>query len=162
VLFRSLAYLLPTPLRRETIPLATVLREVETLVLPTARKRRISLTRTDPDLSVHLPDGPGPLREALLQVAVAALAEIASGGVLALAGGAPEGGIVIRIEGKPPASGLDAPGPLGDPHLQIAAALIGSAGGSLRRMATSVSTEPCIAFEIEFPTSRNPPNSEPT
>jgi signal transduction histidine kinase len=76
-----LAYLLPTPLRRETIPLATVLREIETLVLPTARKRRISLTRIDPDDLVHLPGGPGPLREALLQVAVAALAEVASGGV---------------------------------------------------------------------------------
>lgn len=163
-----LAYLLPTPLRRETISVATVLREIETLVLPTARKRRISLSRIDPlasihsDDFVHLPGGPGPLREALLQVAVAALARVASGGALRLSGEAPDGRVLVRIEGDPLAPDVEPPGPLADPNLQVAAAIIEAARGNLRKIATSVSTEPRIAFEIEFPASRNPPNSEQT
>lgn len=155
------AYLLPTPLRRETIPLSTVLREIETLILPTARKRRIAISRLDPDDLVHLPGGPGPLREALLQVAVAALAEIASGGLLRLSGGAPAGGVRVTIEGEPQAPAIEPPGPLSDPNLQIAAAIVEASGGKLRRMATSVSNEPRVAFEVQFPPSRNPPNSEP-
>lgn len=148
------AFLLPTPLRRETLSLATVLREIETLVLPTARKRQIAVRRDEIDDSLHLPGGTGALREALLQVAVATLSQLASQGSLTLGGEGLPSGILVRLHGAPPASPADPTFPAG-PDLAVAAAIIESGGGRLRKIDNSVSAEPCVAYEIEFPDSRN-------
>jgi len=149
------AFLLPAPSRRETLSLATVLHEIEILVLPTARKRQIAVRRDQPDDSLHLPGGTGALREALLQVAVATLSQVASQGSLTLGGEGRPSGVLIRMQGAPPASHPDLAFPAGS-DLAVAAAIIESGGGRLRKIDTSVSAEPCVAYEIEFPDSRNP------
>jgi hypothetical protein len=149
-----LAVLLPTPLRRESLSLATVLQEIESLVQPTARKRQIVLRRDELDDSIHLSGGTGALREALLQVAVATLGQIASQGSLTLGGERLPAGIVVRMHGIPPAPQPDPILPAGL-DLGVAAAIIESAGGRLRKIDVSVSAEPCVAYEIEFPDSRN-------
>jgi hypothetical protein len=69
---------------------------------------------------------------------------------------------LIKIDGDPLAPSIEPPGPLAEPNLQIAATIIEVAGGTLRKIATSVSTEPRIAFEVEFPASRNPLTVEQT
>ncbi len=142
-------YLQPESRPREALELAAALREIESLVVPTARKRQIRIQREEAP-TAPLPGSPAHLRQALLQVALHALERSAAQGHLTLSGERTETGLRIRFQ-IVPAAGSD-PGAEG---LAVARALLDAEGASLHQIDDSVSPEPSSVYEVEFVVSRN-------
>jgi len=154
-----LAYLRPPALRQEPLSLALALRELETVLVPTARKRQIAV-RCEEAGEDAFPGEAVPVRQALLQVGALALARVAPQGRLALSGGRHAGGVRVRIAGGPALAGPTL-APEGDDPLAAAHALVTAAGGALREIDDSASNEPGATYEVEFPVSGNAPAANP-
>jgi hypothetical protein len=135
---------------------AQILQQVAAMLVPTASKRRIAVRVDEPDEDAAMPGGTG-VRDALLQLGLAALDGLETGGDLVLEAEAEAetettgGLLLVRIAGGPTQGAEGA----GEPDVAIARMLVEAAGGRLRRIDDSLSTEPAVGYEIEFPESRN-------
>jgi len=147
------SYLRPAGQRQEGLSLAAALDELETVLVPTARKRQIQVDCEAPE-TASLPGDAAAARQALLQVATLALAEVAPQGRLSLTGEVGRNGLRIRIEGAPCIPGASGAGETA-PALDLARDLLEPVGGIVRHIANSVSNEPTLAYEVEFPESWN-------
>lgn len=137
--------------RHEALTLPQVLHEIETVLVPTARKRQIRVRREIGEEALILTGDGARWRQALLHVATLALGRIAAGGELTLA--TREG--LLEIRAAPLHS--DPKDPTGSAgRLALARHLLEAEGGSLRQIDGSVSNEPGTIYAVEFSVSRNP------
>lgn len=165
-----LSFISPRSDRNETLDLAELIEELAALLVAPARKQQVQVNAELPDGKVQVEGNRYLLRQALLHLALAALAGVPRQGTLTVRLERREGRFRIRIHGRPgadspavpesagPAPGFEIqPSPGGTlAQLWVARSIVAAHGGEVRAVDPAESQDGAAqAYEVELSVLEN-------